>query len=118
VPRKLSLQRVAGSIASTIVCLLFARGVAVAQEATTRTEYQKDVLVGSSLTKGFDIGIDSSEHVKDWVRQLPGYIEVAFPAYQEWAAVFITMGKPVDLPRNSWMDLSAYKILSIEMRGE
>jgi hypothetical protein len=101
-----------------VLCFFLFAAVASAQVATSTQENKKDIMVGSSLTKGFDMGVDSSEHVKKWVKKLPEYMEVAFPAYQESAAVFITVGKPVDLPRNKWMDLSAYKTLSIEMRGE
>jgi hypothetical protein len=101
-----------------VLCFFLFAAVASAQVATSVQENKKDVMVGSSLTKGFDMGVDSEKHVKKWVRKLPEYMEVAFPAYQEWAAVFITVGKPVDPPRNKWMDFSSYKTLSIEMRGE
>jgi hypothetical protein len=100
------------TILSGVLCLLLFAAMATAQEI------KKDVLVGSSLTKGFDMGIDSSEHAKSWVKQLREYMEISFPAYQEWSAVFITVGKPVDPPRNKWIDASVYKTLSIEMRGE
>ena len=91
---------------------------AFAQDTTVPQDTKKDIMINSSLTKGFDMGVDSSGHVEKWVRKLPEYFEIAFPAYQEYAFVFITVGKPADPPRNKWMDFSAYKTLSIDMRGE
>lgn len=100
--------------------LLICGSVASAQDAgaTATQDDKKDIMINSTLTKGFDMGVDSSEHEKKWVKKLPEYMEMAFPAYQEWAAVFITVGKPVDPPRNKWLDFSSYKTLSIDMRGE
>jgi len=100
------------------LCLLVFGFVALAQNAAATQDNKKDIMVNSTLTKGFDMGVDSSKHAKKWVRKLPEYMEIAFPAYQEWAAVFITVGKPVDPPRNNWIDASGYKTLSIDMRGE
>lgn len=105
-------------IFAVALCLLLFGSVASAQDATANQDSKKDIMVNSSLAKGFDMGVDSSEHAKNWVRKLPEYQEIAFPAYQEWAAVFITVGKPVGPPRNKWIDASAYKTLSIDMRGE
>jgi len=77
----------------------------------------KVVLTGSSLAKGFDIGVESSEHKRDWLSKEPEYLKMAFPAYQDWAAVMVTVGKPKDSPR-PFIDLSNHKTLSIEMRGQ
>jgi hypothetical protein len=77
----------------------------------------KVILTGSSLAKGFDVGVESSEHKRDWLSKEPEYMKMSFPAYQDWAAVFITVGKPKDSPR-LFIDLATYKTLSIDMRGQ
>lgn len=112
--QKLHKQR----IPALTLYLLAIASSALAQDATTSEDSRKDIMINSSLARGFDMGVDSSDHVKKWVRKLPEYLEIAFPAYQEWAVVFITVGKPVDPPRSKWVDFSAYKTLSIDMRGE
>ena len=42
---------------------------------------------------------------------------MAYPSGQGWGAVFITVGKPKDHPRPG-EDLSEFKKLSIELRGD
>lgn len=99
------------AVLPVVLCLPLFAVAASAQDA------KKDVMVGPHLSKGFDMGVDSSEKERKWIRKLPEYMEMSFPAHQEWAAVFITVGKPRDGKR-PWMDFSSYKSLSIEMRGE
>jgi hypothetical protein len=83
----------------------------------TAQSQEKVILAGSILSKGFDMGVDSSERKRDWLTKEPEYMKMAFPAYQEWAAVFVTVGRPKDPPR-PFIDLSVYKTLSVEMRGQ
>jgi hypothetical protein len=78
---------------------------------------EKVILNGSVLSKGFGMGVDSSDKKRDWLTREPEYMKMSFPAYQEWAAVFVTVGRPKDPPRPD-TDLSAYKALVIEMRGQ
>lgn len=95
-----------------VLCFFVLAVVASAQEE------KRDILIDSNLTKGFDMGIDSSGKKEKWLSREPEYTKISFPAYQEWAAVFITVGKPAAFPRNKWVDFSAYKTLSVEMKGE
>lgn len=94
------------------LCICFFYVTVLAQDV------KKDILIGSTLTKGFDLGIDSSGHERKWLTREPDYMKMSFPAYQEWAALFITVGKAVDLPRKKSIDVSGYKTLSIEMKGD
>jgi len=71
----------------------------------------------SQLSKGLDMGVDSSEQRRDWVSKGQGYIKMSYPSGQDWGAVFVTVGKPRDLPRPS-KDLSAFRMLVIELKGE
>lgn len=75
-----------------------------------------DVLAGTRLGRGFDMGVDSSEHRTDWVSQAEGAMKMAYPPGQDWGAVFITVGKPKNPPRPS-IDLSGFNFLLVEMRG-
>lgn len=77
---------------------------------------KKDILVGSELSEGFDMGVNSSGGKTDWLSKEPDHMKMAFPANQKWAAVFVTVGEPTDPPRPS-MDFSEFRTLSIEMRG-
>jgi hypothetical protein len=106
--RRRCTQRVLGGV----LCMFVFSVTAAAQDD------QKNILIGSNLSKGFDLGVDSSGHEKKWFTRESDYMKMSFPAYQEWAALFITVGKPVDSPRLKWVDFSAYKTLTVDMKGE
>jgi hypothetical protein len=112
--RSLRWNRYAMAIRGCSFVLLGLLCLTVVMDAQTD---DKVILTGSSLAKGFDMGVDSSEHKRDWVTKDPEYMKMSFPAYQDWAAVFITVGKPKDPPR-PFIDLSTHKTLSIDMRGQ
>lgn len=76
-----------------------------------------EVLTGSKLSSGFDMGVNSSGGRTDWLKNEGEYIKMAYPAGQSWGAVFITVGKPKQPPRPS-RDFSAFDTLLAEMRGE
>ena len=69
------------------------------------------------LSKGLDMGVDSSEQRRDWVSKGDGYMKMAYPSGQDWGAVFITVGKPKEPPRPS-RDFSPFKFLVMELKGE
>jgi len=70
-----------------------------------------------SLMHGYDLGVNTSGGMTDWVVQKDGALCMAYPGGQNWGAVYITVGKPTDPPRPG-QDLSEYKKLSMELRGE
>jgi exo-beta-1,3-glucanase (GH17 family) len=76
------------------------------------------IYTGKSLRSGLDMGVDSSEHFNNWVKDLNGQMKANFPAGQSWGVVFITVGDPAQLGFRSAIDLSQYRTLSVEMRGE
>lgn len=98
------------SIVLTLLCIFF-----LAATVSTQTK-EKAILIGSGLTEGFDMGVDTSNHLTKWLNKESDAFRMDFPSDQKWAAVFITYGEPVDPPRPP-IDLSAYKTLQIEMRG-
>jgi len=93
--------------------LLFVSNLSLMGQCTSA----KDVLVGTTLSSGFDMGVNSSGGRTDWLINEVTQFRMAYPAGQLWGAVFVTVGRPVDPPRPS-MDFSAYQTLLIEMRGE
>jgi hypothetical protein len=76
----------------------------------------KGILNGSDLTEDFDMGINTSKGLTNWLIKENDCFKMEFPEGQKWAALFITVGEPKDPPRPS-LDFSAYKTLSIEMKG-
>lgn len=82
-----------------------------------QTEQKKDILIGSQLTEGFDMGVDSSGHLYEWVVKEDGQFRMVYPAGQSWGAVFITVGMSTPPPRMS-LDLSAFSTLFIDMRSD
>jgi hypothetical protein len=75
------------------------------------------VYVGAKLTDGYDMGVDTSGGLTNWVTDMNGYMRMDYPSDQSWGAVFITVGSPTDPPRPG-RDLSGYQSLSLELRGE
>ncbi len=92
-----------------LVCLL-----AVCTANGQKTE---QIMRGSQLEPGFDMGVDTSGGRREWLADEDGHFKMSYPAGQEWGAVFITVGPPVDPPRPS-RDFSAFDTLIIEMKGE
>ncbi|MBI4472186.1 MAG: hypothetical protein HY646_05925 [Acidobacteria bacterium] len=76
----------------------------------------RDVLVQSTLTEGFGMGVNSSGGRTDWLIRESTHFRMAYPSIQQWGAVFITVGDPRDFPRPS-QNFSAYRLLSVDMRG-
>jgi hypothetical protein len=77
----------------------------------------RNVFANGLLARGLDMGIDTSEMQRDWLK-VPngGPLQMSYPPGQEWGACFITVGKPTPAPRPS-INLSFYSTLVIVMRG-
>jgi hypothetical protein len=75
------------------------------------------IYIGTTLCSGYDMGVDDSAGRRDWVTDMDGYMRMAYPGGLDWGAVFITVGPPRDPPRPG-QDFSAYRFLSVELRGE
>jgi len=77
------------------------------------------VLAGTQLSAGFDMGVNSSNNLTNWLSQdsTVGAMKMAYPAGQAWGAVFITVGPSINPPRPG-MDFSAYSTLLVEMQGD
>jgi hypothetical protein len=52
-----------------------------------------------------------------WLIDNGDSMEMAYPSGQEWGAVFITVGVPVDTSR-PWKDFSHFSQLSVDLKGE
>ena len=76
-----------------------------------------DIMIGSSLIDGYDMGVNSSGGRTDWLEEAGGYFKMDYPPGQTWGAVFVTVGPPQDPPRPS-RDFSMFDTLSIEMKGD
>ena len=72
---------------------------------------------GGSLTAGYDMGVNTSGGLTNWVSNANGQMCMAYPSNQDWGAVFITAGPPTNPPRPG-TDLSQYRTLSVDLRGE
>lgn len=68
------------------------------------------------LSSGYDMGVNTSGGITTWVHGDSSGVCMDYPEGQEWGAVFITVGKPRKPPRPS-RDLSAFRRLSVEVRG-
>ncbi len=74
------------------------------------------IYVGQTLSSGYDMGVDTSGQLRNWVADEGGQLCMAYPSNQQWGAVFITVGVPKEPPRPG-RDLSNYQTLSLELRG-
>ena len=73
---------------------------------------------GNKLTDGFDLGVDSSEHRYDWVKNKGNEFEISYPDGQTWGAVFITVGPPTSVvDERGTVDFTAFGALEISMKG-
>ncbi len=81
------------------------------------TSGQLPIYVGSTLSSGYDMGVDTSEGQHDWVTDQPGAMKLNYPAAQSWGAVFITVGHPVPPGQRQSRDFSRYQTLAIDLKG-
>jgi hypothetical protein len=84
---------------------------------TTPTASPGAIFVGDKLATGYDLEVNTSGGLTNWVTVKSGEICMAYPSGQSWGAVFITVGKPTQPPRLG-KDLSNYHQLSLELRGQ
>lgn len=73
---------------------------------------------GTNLTKGYDMGVDTSDGLRNWVADMHDSICMNYPGNQAWGAVFITFGQPVPSNQRPGQDLSSFKTLSMELKGD
>jgi hypothetical protein len=82
---------------------------------------ERQVLTGTKLGAGFDMGVDTSEQQRTWVKKWNDgeCFQLSYPKEQSWGAMFITAGRPVPpSSRHTSFDLSAFQTLAVEMRAE
>jgi hypothetical protein len=70
------------------------------------------ILIDGKIAPGeeFGVGIDDSMQKRNWLSEAIDNLELKYPGNLHWAALFITVGEPVDF--------SAYRILQVQMKGE
>ena len=73
---------------------------------------------GNKLTAGYDLGVDSSEHIFEWFKHQGDEFEICYPEGQDWGAVFITVGPPAYIDERRTEDFFTFDILEISMKGD
>jgi hypothetical protein len=79
-----------------------------------------DILLNGKLSKGYDLGLNSSAGRTDWLEVIKGdtgEICMRYPSGQTWGAVFIGVEKITPPPRAA-KDFTGYRTLSVELRGQ
>jgi exo-beta-1,3-glucanase (GH17 family) len=67
---------------------------------------------------GLDIGLDTDQRRRDWLKDRGDALEIAYPKGQEWGAVFIVAGKIVPDPeKRETRDYSGYASLVVDLRS-
>jgi len=69
------------------------------------------------LCSGYNMGVDDSQHIRNWLTDMGDYMRMTYPNGLEWGVVFITVGEPSDPPRSS-KDFSTFSVLSIDLKAE
>jgi hypothetical protein len=83
-------------------------------------ETGKNVYVGTTLASGYNMGVNTSSNITDWLfDSKQGFMEMDYPQNQSWGAVFITVGEPKrDVSAKSIEDLSKFKYLVLDLKGK
>jgi len=94
-----------------------ARWLPAASPLTIGQRGYRDVFAGTRLETPFNLGIDTSAHRRHWLTASPGVLRMAYPAGQQWGAMFITVGKPARPGHRRSIDLSQYRSFSVDLRA-
>ena len=92
--------------------------VAPTDAPTTTTLKSQIIYKGTTLTQGYDMGVDTSDGLGNWVVDTHDSMCMNYPGDKGWGAVLITFGKSVPYGQRPGQDLSTYKTLSMELKGE
>jgi|SRR5579884_796986 len=77
-----------------------------------------DVYVGTTLSRGFDEGVDTSQHITNWVTDHQGYQECDYPPGQQYGVVYITADTPTSvIADRQTLDYSMFRALEIDLKG-
>jgi len=81
------------------------------------------VLTGTALASGFDLGVNTSGGITNWLLPEPRPVSPeglkrACPAANQWCAMFMANGKVLSTFPMPGIDLSAYQTLIVEMSGD
>ena len=72
-----------------------------------------------NLAQNYDIGVDTSNQRRKWLeKKSDNSMCMTYPPGQSWGAVFIVYGGLKPLGDRSGIDLSNYKTLAIQMKGQ
>jgi hypothetical protein len=86
--------------------------------ATVTLSPVRKIYVGETLSEGYDMGVNTSGGITDWVTDQHGYMQCNYPPGQDWGAVFITT-----IPLTGVVgdrepkDFSAYDYLALDLKG-
>ncbi len=84
--------------------------------ATLLQRSYRDVYVGG-LEAGFAFGMETSGRQRQWLTAKDGLLVLTYPAYQQWGAMFISVGPPVPPGQRPSLDLSSYRSLVVDLRA-
>ncbi len=84
--------------------------------ATLLQRSYRDVYVGG-LEAGLAFGMETSGRQRQWLTAKDGLLVLTYPAYQQWGAMFISVGPPVPPGQRPSLDLSSYRSLVVDLRA-
>ena len=78
---------------------------------------ERDIFVNGQLATYYDIGVDDSSRLRNWLHTNGDSLQMDYPTNQSWGVVFISVGTAVDENR-PWKDFTSYNSLSFELKGK
>lgn len=76
------------------------------------------VYAGKTLASNYNLGIDTSAGLTNWVTDMGGYMCMNYPDGQDWGALFITYGPPQPPGNRPGQNLTEFDRLYFELKGE
>jgi len=80
----------------------------------------QDIFVNGHLSQGFNMGVNTSSGMTNWVNSHNNELIMSYPRNQAWGTVFIISGKPSPPPppARTAKDFSNFTRLCLELKGE
>jgi hypothetical protein len=100
----------------TILSIAIVLALCAIGNSQTKPEFV--IYDGKELANGYDMGINTSSTIVNWLKDKGNELVLSYPTNQDWGAAFVTVGKPKQsASERQSKDFSTFDSLIISLKG-